>query len=72
MVQPGGYGLDAVDSELARRKELYELKHPETKAGVAGAKASNVVQGKCAVSDATEIISFASDEGDRSPALTRA
>lgn len=43
---------------LARRKEIYEERHPETKAGAAGANASNAAQGK---EHASEIISFATD-----------
>ncbi len=46
--------------QLARRKEIYEELHPETKAKVAGAIASNKKQGKGNI-DTSEIISFASD-----------
>lgn len=44
--------------QLHRRKQLYEALHPETRAKVAGAKASNAKQGKG--KDASEIISPAS------------
>ncbi len=40
--------LDAQEraEQTARRKAIYEAKHPETRRGVAGAKASNAAQGK--------------------------
>jgi Tfp pilus assembly protein FimT len=44
---------------LARRKEIYEARWPETRAKVSGARASNKKQGK--THDASEIISFADD-----------
>jgi ParB-like chromosome segregation protein Spo0J len=47
--------------QLARRKELYEARHPETKAGVAGGKAR---QGKG--KSATKMISFAEDTAAKS------
>lgn len=43
---------------LARRKAIYEERNPETKAGTAGANASNAAQGR---EHASEIISFATD-----------
>jgi ParB family chromosome partitioning protein len=46
--------------QLARRKEIYEALHPETKKGVAGAKASNRKQGK-GQDDTSDNMSFASD-----------
>jgi len=47
---------------LNRRKRIYELLHPEAKAKVAGAIASNAAQGK---HHASEIISFASDTASK-------
>ncbi len=47
--------------QLKRRKELYEARHPETKAGVAGGKAR---QGKG--KSATKMISFADDTAAKS------
>lgn len=47
---------------LSRRKRIYELLHPEAKAKVAGAIASNAAQGKRHASD---IMSFASDAASK-------
>jgi ParB family transcriptional regulator, chromosome partitioning protein len=47
----------ALSRILARRKEIYEALNPETRAGVAGAVASNRAQGK---GDASEKLSLAS------------
>ena len=59
-------GLTALEraEQLKRRKEIYEARHPEAKAGVAGANASNRKQGK-GHGDASEIISFASDTASK-------
>ena len=53
---------------LKRRKEIYEALHLETKAKVAGANASNAVQGK---QHASEIISFASDTATKTGVTPR-
>jgi hypothetical protein len=45
--------------QLARRKEIYEIKHPQTKAKVAGANGSNRKQGNYSNANAT--VAFASD-----------
>ncbi len=50
-------------NELKRRKEIYEALYPETMKGVAGAHASNKVQGN--EHNANEIISFASDTASK-------
>ena len=49
--------------QLKRRKEIYEARHPETKAGVAGGKAR---QGS-----ANEIISFAADTASKMSSTPR-
>lgn len=49
---------------LARRKEIYEIKHPETRAGVAGAEAKH--------GRATEKISFAADAAAKTGKTERA
>jgi len=54
-----GYTVLERGEKLKRRKEIYEIQHPETKAGVAGAHASNKAQNKA--SDASDTMSFASD-----------
>lgn len=46
----------------AKRKELYEMKHPETKDGVAGAHAANKVMGRGNATEAPAIASFAKDD----------
>jgi ParB family chromosome partitioning protein len=47
--------------QLKRRKELYEAKYPQTKAGVAGATASNKAQGKNDATPESGVASFAKD-----------
>ncbi|MBF0097146.1 MAG: ParB N-terminal domain-containing protein [Magnetococcales bacterium] len=54
---------------LAERKSLYEMMHPQTKQGTAGAHAANRSMGNS--SDATEIISFASDTAKKTGSTDR-
>ncbi len=48
---PRVIGASVIIGNLARRKELYEALHPETKAGKAQAAAMNKAQGRGDVSD---------------------
>jgi hypothetical protein len=63
--------LTALDKglQMARRKAIYLELYPETRAGVAGAHASNKAQGN--LNNANDIVSFASDTADKTKTSKR-
>ena len=57
-------GLEEVQA-LKRMKDIYLSLHPETRAGVAGAAASNAVQGKGDATDIMSVASFSRETADK-------
>ncbi len=58
--------------QTTRRKALHEARHPETRRGVAGAKASNRHQGKGDTTATVAVASFVDDTASKTGASARA